>query len=50
MFASLSIRAKITMVISFLLIAMTGMGVLAVVKMRAIYADTAEIQTSWLPH
>jgi methyl-accepting chemotaxis protein len=49
MFAKLSIRAKITMVISFLLIAMTGMGLLAVVKMRAIYVDTAEIQKNWLP-
>jgi methyl-accepting chemotaxis protein len=49
MFAKLSIRAKITMVISFLLIAMTGMGLLAVVKMRAIYLDTAEIQKNWLP-
>jgi methyl-accepting chemotaxis protein len=49
MLARLSIRAKITIVISILLIAMTGMGALAVTKMRAIYADAADIQSSWLP-
>ncbi|MEH2481997.1 methyl-accepting chemotaxis protein [Nitrobacteraceae bacterium AZCC 2146] len=49
MLASLSIRAKITMVLSFLLIAMTGMGLFAVRKMQAINANTVDIQTSWLP-
>ena len=49
MFATLSIRAKITIVVSFLLIAMTGMGLLAVSKMRAINANAVDIQTSWLP-
>jgi methyl-accepting chemotaxis protein len=49
MLANLSIRAKITIVVSFLLIAMTGMGLLAVRKMQAINADTVDIQTSWLP-
>jgi methyl-accepting chemotaxis protein len=49
MLASLSIRAKITTVLAFLLIAMTGMGVLAVRKMQAINANAVDIQTSWLP-
>ncbi|MGM4895630.1 methyl-accepting chemotaxis protein [Tardiphaga sp. 839_C3_N1_4] len=49
MLANLSIRAKITIVISFLLIAMGGMGALAVTKMRAIYGEASEIQKSWLP-
>ena len=49
MFSNFSIRAKISTVIVILLLAMTGMGLLAVVKMRAINANAAEIQTSWLP-
>jgi methyl-accepting chemotaxis protein len=49
MLAKLSIRAKITIVLSFLLIAMTGMGLFAVRKMQAINANTVDIQTSWLP-
>jgi methyl-accepting chemotaxis protein len=49
MFASLSIRTKMTLVISFLLIAMTGMGVLAVIKMQSINASAVEIQSNLLP-
>ena len=49
MLASLSIRAKITTVLAFLLIAMMGMGLLAVSKMQAINANAVDIQTSWLP-
>jgi methyl-accepting chemotaxis protein len=49
MLSKLSIRAKITTVISLLLIAMTGMGLLAVIKMQTINADTVDIQTNWLP-
>jgi methyl-accepting chemotaxis protein len=49
MLASLSIRAKITAVVAFLLIAMTGMGLLAVRNMRAIDASTVDITTNWLP-
>jgi methyl-accepting chemotaxis protein len=49
MLARLSIRAKITAVVAFLLIAMTGVGLLAIVSMRAINANTVEIQTNWLP-
>ena len=49
MFAKFSIRAKITAVVAFLLVAMTGMGLLAVRNMRAINASTVEITTNWLP-
>jgi methyl-accepting chemotaxis protein len=35
--------------VAFLLVAMTGMGLLAVKNMRAINANTVEISTSWLP-
>ncbi|CAN5151386.1 methyl-accepting chemotaxis protein [soil metagenome] len=49
MLASLSIRTKITLVVSFLLIAMTGMGLIAVRKMQVINANAVDIQTNWLP-
>ena len=49
MLANFSIRAKITAVVAFLLIAMTGMGLLAVWNMRAINASTVDITTNWLP-
>jgi methyl-accepting chemotaxis protein len=48
MLANLSIRVKITAVVAFLLIAMTGMGLLAVKNMRAINAATVDIATNWL--
>src|SRR3954452_8062399 len=49
MLASYSIRTKIVAVVAFLLVAMTGMGLLAVRNMRAINANTVDITTSWLP-
>jgi methyl-accepting chemotaxis protein len=49
MFAQYSIRAKITAVVAFLLVAITGMGLLAVRNMRAINASTVDINTNWLP-
>ncbi|MGA9088597.1 MAG: methyl-accepting chemotaxis protein, partial [Bradyrhizobium sp.] len=49
MLANVSIRAKITAVVAFLLLATTGMGLLAVRNMRAIDASTADITTNWLP-
>ncbi|MGN8550328.1 methyl-accepting chemotaxis protein [Bradyrhizobium sp. 13971] len=49
MFAKFSIRAKIIAVVAFLLVAMTGMGLLAVWNMRAINASTVDITTNWLP-
>jgi methyl-accepting chemotaxis protein len=49
MLAKYSIRAKIISVVAFLLVAVTGMGLLAVVNMRAINANTVDIATNWLP-
>jgi methyl-accepting chemotaxis protein len=49
MLAKYSIRAKIIAVVAFLLVAMTGMGLLAVRNMRAINANTVDISTNWLP-
>ena len=49
MLAKYSIRAKIITVVAFLLVAMTGMGLLAVRNMRAINANTVDIATNWMP-
>ena len=47
--SALSIRAKVIAVIAFLLVAMSGMGLLAIRSMQAINAHTVEIASSWLP-
>jgi methyl-accepting chemotaxis protein len=49
MLANFSIRAKITAVVTFLLVAITGMGLLAVWNMRSINASTVDIATNWMP-
>ncbi|NOJ45065.1 methyl-accepting chemotaxis protein [Bradyrhizobium archetypum] len=49
MLARYSIRTKIIAVVAFLLVAMTGMGLLAVRNMHAINANTVDISTNWLP-
>jgi len=49
MLAKYSIRAKIITVVAFLLVAMAGMGLLAVLSMRAINANTVDITRNWLP-
>ena len=49
MLAKYSIRTKIIAVVAFLLVATTGMGLLAVSNMRAINANTVDISTNWLP-
>ena len=49
MLAKYSIRAKIVTVVAFLLVAITGMGLLAVRNMRAINANTVDIVTNWMP-
>ncbi|MGM4916092.1 methyl-accepting chemotaxis protein [Tardiphaga sp. 813_E8_N1_3] len=49
MLSNISIKAKIAIVIAFLLIAMTGMGALAVSKMQTINANASDIQKNWLP-
>ena len=49
MLAKYSIRAKVISVVAILLVAMIGMGLLAVKNMRSINANTVDIATSWLP-
>jgi methyl-accepting chemotaxis protein len=49
MLAKYSIRAKIVSVVAILLVAMIGMGLLAVKNMRSINANTVDIATNWLP-
>jgi methyl-accepting chemotaxis protein len=49
MLARYSIRTKLVTVVALLLVAMTGLGLLAVSNMRAINANTVDIATSWLP-
>jgi methyl-accepting chemotaxis protein len=49
MLANLSIRAKLITVVTFLLVAMTGMGLLAARSMQLINAKTVEISTNALP-
>lgn len=49
MLARLSIRTKITIVVSFLLLAMSAMGALAVRQMSAINGATVDIADNWLP-
>jgi methyl-accepting chemotaxis protein len=49
MLATLSIRAKITLVVSVLLVAITGMGLFSARAMQAINADAVDIRTNWLP-
>ena len=45
----LSIRAKVIAVIAFMLLAMSGMGLLAIRSMQVINAHTVEIASNWLP-
>jgi methyl-accepting chemotaxis protein len=47
--SALSIRAKVIAVIAFMLIAMSGMGLLAIRSMQVINAHTVEIASGWLP-
>jgi methyl-accepting chemotaxis protein len=49
MLNNVSIRAKIMTVVAFLLVAMVGMGLLAVKNMKSINASTVDISTNWLP-
>ena len=49
MLAKLSIRAKIISVVTFLLLAITGVGLLGIWNMRAINDSAADIGTNWLP-
>src|SRR3954468_19242224 len=49
MLAHYSIRIKITAVVTFLLIAMSAMGGLALNQMRDIHSSAEVIASSWLP-
>jgi methyl-accepting chemotaxis protein len=49
MLAKYSIRAKITAVVAFLLVAISLMGALNIRQMYAINSSTVDITTSWLP-
>jgi methyl-accepting chemotaxis protein len=44
-----SIRDKVIVVIAFMLVAMSGMGLLAIQSMRSINSHTVEIADNWLP-
>ncbi|MBR0717429.1 methyl-accepting chemotaxis protein [Bradyrhizobium liaoningense] len=48
MFSKISIRAKIIMVISFLLVAIVGLGLFSIREMQGINANAAELQTRWM--
>jgi methyl-accepting chemotaxis protein len=47
--SKLSIRAKIIAVIALMLVAMAGLGMLAIRSMQAINAHTVDIADNWLP-
>jgi methyl-accepting chemotaxis protein len=49
MLSRLSIRAKIISAISFLLLAMAGMGVLSLLEMETIHDRAVDLRTNWLP-
>jgi methyl-accepting chemotaxis protein len=49
MFAKLSIRAKITAVVAFLLATIAGVGLLSITSMRSINASAVELRSDWLP-
>lgn len=49
MLSRLSIRTKLIALVSLLLVALTAMGLFAIVEMRAINASAQDIKTSWLP-
>jgi methyl-accepting chemotaxis protein len=49
MLSRLSIQTKLVALVSILLVALTAMGVFAIVEMRAINASAQDIKTSWLP-
>jgi methyl-accepting chemotaxis protein len=50
MLARYSIRAKITIVVALLLIALAGMGIIAVRSLQALNANAVDIQSNWLPN
>ena len=49
MLSRLSIRTKLIALVSLLLVALTAMGLFAIIEMRAINTSAQDIKTSWLP-
>ncbi|MGY3484666.1 CHASE3 domain sensor protein [Bradyrhizobium sp. USDA 4011] len=49
MFSRFSIRSKIAAVVAILIVALAGMGVLALLKMQAMNTSMSEITLNWLP-
>jgi methyl-accepting chemotaxis protein len=49
MLSKFSIRLKIIATVAFLLLALAGTGTFAILQLRAINANTVDIQTNWLP-
>ena len=49
MFSKISIRAKIISVVSMLLLALAGMGLLSATSMRSLNTNAREIASNWLP-
>ncbi|KJC40189.1 chemotaxis protein [Bradyrhizobium sp. LTSP849] len=49
MLSKFSIRAKLIVIISFLLIVLAGTGLLAITKMQTLNGHTVDIATNWLP-
>uniref|UniRef100_UPI001D0EA167 Tar ligand binding domain-containing protein n=1 Tax=Klebsiella pneumoniae TaxID=573 RepID=UPI001D0EA167 len=49
MLSKLSIRAKLVAVVSFLLVATLGVGLLGLRQMNEINANLEDVRTNWLP-
>ena len=49
MLSKYSIRAKIITTVAFLLLALIGVGIFAILQLRAINANAVDIETNWLP-
>ena len=49
MLSRLSIRTKLVALVSLLLVALTAMGLFAIIEMRAINASAQDIKARWLP-
>ncbi|MBN9585251.1 MAG: methyl-accepting chemotaxis protein [Afipia sp. 62-7] len=49
MLSRLSIRTKLIALVALLLVALTAMGLFAIIEMRAINTSAQDIKTSWLP-
>lgn len=50
MLSKLSLRVRLIAIISFLMIALSGTGLLAITRMQVLNANTIDIATNWLPN